>query len=133
MKTNAKLLPLIGQDQYVIFCLDEIHHKPTLNGAILAPGILAGCEFYTVRFTETATQRVFYLIFHMSNNGAEIIEQLGVVSAVAVPGSITVTTAHKPPDNNARPTLVANTLGIPLANIQHVHNANPIVVVNTLA
>jgi hypothetical protein len=61
-----------------------------------------------------------------------IIKQLGLVRLVADPNSITVSAAYHPPASNERPTIVANSLGIPLANIQHVHDENPMVYLDNL-
>jgi hypothetical protein len=129
MRTNAALLPLIDQDQYVLFCLDEINHHstPLVSGMTLVPGVLAGCEFFTVRWIDQGSRQVFYLIFHMSGNYALIIDVLRVVRLVADPVSITVTTAHNPPDSDERPLVVATALGIPLIRVQHVQNGHPLV------
>ncbi|MEM7372290.1 MAG: hypothetical protein AAF587_26970 [Bacteroidota bacterium] len=135
MKTNATFLPLVGHDQYVLFSLDEVGHPsaPTLTQqTALNPGLLSGCEFYTVRWIDRGSRQVFYLIFHMSNNYNSIVEQLRLVRLVADPASITITVAHRPPDNNARPIIVANALGVAVARIQHIHNGDPIVQLRNL-
>ena len=136
MKTNAHLLPLIDHDQYILFCLDEIgHHSaaPELHSrAFFLPTVLCGCEFYTVRWIDRGSRQVFYLIFHMSDHAREIIRQLQLVRLVADPTSITVTTAHNPPNSDVRSLVVATALGLPLVDILHVHNGNPVVEVGKL-
>lgn len=136
MKTNALLPPLIDHDQYVLFCLDEVGHRaiPFLTRkTVFHPGLLCGCEFYTVRWIDHGSRQVFYMIAHMSFASEQIIRQLEVVRQVADPTSITVTAAHRPPDNNERPLKVAAALGIQLSMIRHVHDADPIVMVGELA
>ncbi|MFC0691581.1 hypothetical protein [Paraburkholderia humisilvae] len=143
MKTNAKLLPLLDQDQYVLFSLNEVGHyfidlktgerylKLDSNW-LLTPGILCGCEFFTVRWVDRGSRLVFYLVFHMSGKYEEIKEMLKLVKMLAAPDSITVTTAHNPPDCDVRPTIVANELSIPLENIKHEQNGNPFVMLSKL-